>query len=191
MTYTTWTAQAETLADVQEIGDDIALMAGRCRATGLDGRSFAPIMGAAMALGSRPWHVMEHAYASDQELIGDVLEFEARIRRRQNSYVKLRSRIVQARAYAVAMYNDAASQDPPNQPDMEQWALVAADCNTALDVLAPLASKLRGARAALNRAPGELGETYQQVYDLLSRGRVMPHQGRFITGEEETPCSPT
>lgn len=187
---TTWTAQAETLSHVQPIGDDIALMAGRCRATGLDVRSFAPIMGAAMALGSRPWHVMEYAYASDQELIGDLWEFEARIRRRQNSYVQLRSQILNARAYAVAMYNDAANQHPPKQLDMEHWALVIADCDTALDVLAPLARKLRTARARLTRAPAELGDTYQQVYDLLAQGRVMPHEGRFITGEE-TPCSPT
>lgn len=190
MTRTAWTAQAETLADVQELGDDIALMAGRCRATGLDVRAFAPIMGAAMALGSRPWRVMEHAYASDQELIAELLEHELAIRRRESGYIKLRSNIVKARAWAVASFTTAQRKHPPDQAAMEHWAAVAADCNTALDVLAPLPGKLRAARAALNRAPGELGETYQQVYDLLAQGRVMPHEGRWLTGEE-TQCSST
>lgn len=183
----TWTAQAEVLADTEEMGADIALMAGRCRATGLDPQSFAPIMGAAMALGSHPWRVMDHRFDSDEELIGDVLEFDTRVWRRQNAYLKLRSAIVQSRAYAIAMYNDAAVQDPPNTMDMGYWVTVCGDCDAALEVLAPLPRRLRTARARLMQAPVALGETYQAVYDLLSQGRVMPHDGRFLAGEE-LPC---
>jgi hypothetical protein len=180
----TWTAQAEVLADTEEIGDDIALMAGRCRITGLDPRSFAPIMGAAMVLGSRPWHVMESPYDSDEELIGEVLDHDNAVWRRQNAYLKLRSAIVQTRAHAIVMYNHAAAQDPPITMDMDYYRAVRVDCDTALEVLAPLPGRLRTARARLMRAPAELGETYEAVYALLSQGRVMPHDGRFITGEE-------
>lgn len=182
-----WTARAEVMADAHDIGDDIALMAGRCRFTGLDPRSFAPIMGAAMALGSRPWHVMESPYDSDEELIGDILEADTRVWRRANAYIRLRSSIVQTRAHAVAMFANAACQDPPNTMDMEFWAAIRNDCDTALEVLAGLPRRLRAARNNLGRAPAELGETYQAVYDLLAQGRVMPHEGRWLTGEE-IPC---
>lgn len=185
-----WTAQAEVLADTSEMGADIALMAGRCRATGLDPRSFAPIMGAAMALGSRPWHVMEFAYNSDQELIEELLDMTCQLWTRHNAYVRLRSTIVQRFAYAAAMFGAAACMDPPSEMDMAYWAAVKGDCEAAVEVLSPLPAKLRAARAALTRAPAELGETYQAVYDLLAQGRVMPHDGRWLTGEE-IPCSST
>jgi hypothetical protein len=187
VTHATWTAQADVLADVREIGDDIALLAGRCRATGLDPRSFAPIMGASMALGSRPWHIMDCPYDSDDELISDVLEHEHRLWQWQNAYIRLRSNIVHARAHAITMFNHAAGCKPPDTEEMTRWASVKADCDTALDVLAPLPAKLRAARNSLNRAPGELGETYQAVYDLLRQSQVMPYDGHFLTGEE-LPC---
>lgn len=184
--YVTWTARAEVLAVTRSIGDDIALMAGRCRATGLDPQSFAPIMGAAMALGSHPWHLMECPYTRDEELIGDLLDIGDRLMRRQNGYLRLRSSIVAARGHAVAMYNQAASQDPPNTMDMGYWATVRIDCETALDVLTGLPSKLRAARAKVESAPAQLGETYEAVYALLSQGHVMPHDGRWMTGEESS-----
>lgn len=183
----TWLAQAEVLADTSETGADIALIAGRCRATGLDPKSFAPIMGAAMALGSRPWHIMECRYGSDEELIGDLLDMDARLFRRQDAYIKMRSAIVRTRAHAIAMFNDAANQNPPLAMDMDHWAGSIAACDAALDVLAPLPARLRLARAGLGRAPAELGETYEAVYRLLSQGHVMPHDGRWVTGEE-APC---
>jgi hypothetical protein len=184
---TSWTSQAEVLAHTREIGDDIALIAGRCRYTGLDPRSFAPIMGAAMALGSRPWHIMETAYASDSELIGDVLDLDIRLWQHANAYIRLRSNIVQAHAQAGARFAQAAQAEPPDRPMMAYWAAVKGDCEAALEVLAGLAPRLRAARAKLAQAPAQLGDTYLAVYDLLRQGRVMPYDGRFLTGEE-LPC---
>ena len=37
------------------------------------------IMGAAMALGSNPWHIMDSPYDRDEELIGDLLEADAAV----------------------------------------------------------------------------------------------------------------
>jgi hypothetical protein len=187
----TWTAQAEVLADTADIGEDVALIAGRCRATGLDPRSFAPIMGAAMALGSRPWHIMDSPYSTDEELISDVLDAIQTVWDRQGAYIRLRSTIARTRAHAMAMHADAASRTPPSEMDMAYWASIASDCDTALEALASLPTHLRAARANLSRAPAELGETYQQVYDLLEQGRVMPHDGRWISGEDAPACSPT
>ncbi|MFI6595027.1 hypothetical protein ACIBHX_02195 [Nonomuraea sp. NPDC050536] len=182
-----WTAQAEVLADTTELGADIALMAGRCRATGLDPRSFAPIMGAAMALGSRPWHVMDSPYGSDQELISDLLDKIDDLYGRFMTYIKLRSAITRAWAWANASFATAACQKPPNQAAMEHWARVRGDCEAALETLHSLPRKVTSARTSLTMAPAEMGETYQAVYDLLSQGRVMPHDGRWLTGEE-LPC---
>lgn len=185
-----WLAQAEMLADTHDIGDDIALMAGRCRATGLDPRSFAPIMGAAMALHSRPWHIMDSPYDSDEELIGELYDRILDVWERQAAYIRLRSGIVGALRHAIAKFTAAANERPPNEAAMTRWAAVRADCEAALDVLSTLPRRLHVARASLTRAPAELGDTYQAVYDLLAQGRVMPMDGRWLTGEE-APCSTT
>lgn len=179
------TPQAEVLADTGDLGAEIACMAGRCRATNLDPRSFAGIMGAAMALHAPPWYERTDAFRTDTELISDLLDIDFELWRRQNAYIQLRSAIVRRRASAVVRHRMAA--DAGHYPDMGHWADIIADCDTALDVLRGLPRRLRAARAALMRAPGELGETYQAVYDLLRQGRVMPRDGHFLTGEE-IPC---
>ena len=178
-----WTSQAETLADTEELGGDVALMAGRCRATGLDPRAFAPIMGAAMALGARPSAIMDYAYSSDQELIEELLEHASAIYQRELDTIRLWSQAAAARQWAIASYTTAQALNPPDYEAMRRWRAVWADCDAALEVLTNIPRRLRAARTRLTMAPAELGDTYQAVYDTLAQDRVMPYDGRWLTGE--------
>jgi hypothetical protein len=52
-----------------------------------------------------------------------------------------------------------------------------------------LVKQLRHARARIRAVPADLSETYESVYNLIRRGGRMPHQGRWITGEERQPSA--
>jgi hypothetical protein len=176
--------QAEVLADTIELGQEGAMMCGRCRATGLDVRSFAPLIGATLALGARPlagagWT----RYLDDRRLIDDLLELADDVSSRCNATTGLIKTVVGTRAHAAAMYADAATASPPRDMDMAYWAAVMGDCDAAAEILGVLLPRLRMAYQRLVSTPEQLGETYAAVYRLLSAGRVMPLDGRWITGE--------
>lgn len=174
-----WTGQAEVLADTQELGNEAGIMAGRCQATGLDPRSFRGIIGASLALGSGPAHSLGVRWASDRELITAICDLLDLIADRWTAYRALLVAAANARAFARALLAGA-----PDDLGAGYQRAVIADCTTALDILGSLAARLRAASSRLNAAPHELGETYAAVYALIAQGRRMPHNGRWITGEE-------
>jgi hypothetical protein len=45
-----------------------------------------------------------------------------------------------------------------------------------------LVEQLRHAQARIRAIPHDLGETYESVYNLIRRGGVLPHDGRWLTG---------
>lgn len=57
-------------------------------------------------------------------------------------------------------------------------------CEAAIEILEPLGAQLRHALARMHAVPTDLGETYESVYNLIRRGGALPHQGRWITGQE-------
>lgn len=57
-------------------------------------------------------------------------------------------------------------------------------CEAAIEVLEPLGAQLRHALARIRAVPSDLGETYESVSALIRHGGAMPHQGRWITGQE-------
>lgn len=188
-------ARAEALADTAETGDDIALIAGRCRATGLDPASYAPIMGAAMALGPRAWTATDCPYHLDRELIDDLLDQITAIAERQQAHARLHTETAHAHVQAARLLDTATPQTHPD--DLAGWRSTISDCTAAAEALSGLRSRLRVARTKLTAAPAQLGETYQAVYTLLEQGRVMPYNGRWLTGETTAwpnhppPASPT
>jgi hypothetical protein len=178
------TGQAEVLADTTDLGQEGAMMCGRCRATGLDVRSFAPLIGATLALGVRPlagtgWT----RYPDDRRLVDDLIELADGVSSRCSAAERLVETAVRTRAHAAAMFADAAAAEPPRDMDMAHWAAVMGDCDAATEILRALLPRLWAAYGRLVAAPEQLGETYAAVYRLLSAGRVMPHAGRWLTGE--------
>jgi len=61
-------------------------------------------------------------------------------------------------------------------------------CEDIGQALAVLTKRLQRALARIQAVPGDLGETYESVYNLIRRGGHMPHEGRWITGETPVPA---
>jgi hypothetical protein len=55
-------------------------------------------------------------------------------------------------------------------------------CEQTIQAAEAAGRRLWHAQARLNAVPHDLGETYESVYQLIRRGGVMPHHGRWITG---------
>ncbi|MFB9248572.1 hypothetical protein ACFFWE_10060 [Sphaerisporangium melleum] len=176
---TTWTGHAETLADTTALAAQAEHLTGRCRATGLDPRTYAGIIAATIALGAYPVNATGTPWPQDRDLIEGICDLLDDIADRWHDYIRLRHAAATERARARAHLNATS-----NPHDKEYLQAVVADCTTALDVLAPLAGRLRAASARLNDTPEQLGETYAAVYDLVARGGQMPRNGRWITGED-------
>jgi hypothetical protein len=56
-------------------------------------------------------------------------------------------------------------------------------CEAAAGVLDPLAQRLQAALAVLRRAPADLGEVYELVYDFIRGGGKLPVRARWIEGQ--------
>ncbi len=177
-----WTGQAEVLADTSELAADAEAMVVRCRGTGLDPRSFQGVIGAALALGTYPAGTTGPSFATDRELITAICDLLDEIADRWAAYVRLRTAAATARARARAHL--AVTE---NERDKTTLREIDVDCTTCLETLESLAGRLQAASSRLNDTPNQLGETYAEVYALIARGRRMPLNGRWITGEE-TPC---
>jgi hypothetical protein len=57
-------------------------------------------------------------------------------------------------------------------------------CETAAEILDPVAERLRAALGRLHQAPEDLGEVYQLVYAFIRKGGKLPAYARWIEGEE-------
>jgi hypothetical protein len=56
-------------------------------------------------------------------------------------------------------------------------------CETAAELLDPVAERLRDALGRLRQVPEELGEVYQLVYQFIRKGGKLPVYARWIEGE--------
>jgi hypothetical protein len=56
----------------------------------------------------------------------------------------------------------------------------------AIDVLTEVGRRLRRALKLIRRVLPEVGETYEQVYEHVDAGRVLPKDGDWITGDDPT-----
>ncbi|MGI5155849.1 hypothetical protein [Microbispora sp. CA-102843] len=176
-----WTSQAEVAADTSELGIAGRGMCGRCRATGLHPSAYAPLTGATVALGTWPLTGSGDGYVpfgSDRDLVDQLLDFGIAILGRYDRVVTLVRMIVLRRAELLAWIASAIRGDP-----VEAWQAEVVDCTTALEVLAGVPRRLRAAAGRVAATPAALGETYAEVYRLVAAGRVLPYNGRWLTGE--------
>jgi hypothetical protein len=56
-------------------------------------------------------------------------------------------------------------------------------CETAAELLDPVAERLRDALGRLRQVPEDLGEVYQLVYQFIRKGGKLPVYARWIEGE--------
>jgi len=205
--------RARRLLDLSGIRDDVLGCLGAARHAGLDPEAIAGLVGCAAALGADSTATYSAGdgwagrHRDERDFLGHICSIEDDL----EDWLAVASQLGRetaaalesARADLEAAYGqlDAALTMPTGEPcdgchGRRDAAIAAArrlisDCETrtgiceeigqALDVLT---KRLRHALARLRAVPSDLGETYESVYSLIRRGGRMPHDGRWITGEE-------
>ena len=131
-------------------------------------------------------------YADEREFLGALADAEDDIAERLKAAGQLHDQAVTALDSALDAL-DAARAMRTGEPcdgchGRKAAAIADAEarvrlCEAAIEILTPLAARLRHALARVRAVPSDLGETYESVYNLIRRGGAMPHEGRWITGE--------
>jgi hypothetical protein len=179
-------ARARELADAtHELGDAIAVtVLGGARTAGLDPAAYAPLTGAALALGAdriAVYRALGPAHRNDVAFLSAVADAEDDAR---DLFHAVGSLVEQVTAALNEAHEDLDDEDATARAADARERIRA--CEHALEVLAELDRRLRHAIARLQATPAALGETYQAVYDLIRADGRMPLDGRWITGEEDT-----
>jgi hypothetical protein len=186
-------ARARDLADeAAELGDAVAVtILGGARAAGLDPAAYAPLTGAALALGAdrvTVYRAGAPASPSDAALLAALADAEDDARDLLAAAGALAETVTAALDAALADADDAAEAAEDDKDD--DAAGRAALCEEALGVLGELETRLRHAIARLQAVPVALGETYESVYNLLRSGGRMPLEGRWVTGDDRAVAWP-
>jgi hypothetical protein len=204
------TRARELASQALELGEGIAAtILGGARTAGLDPAAYAPLAGAALALGADQvtvYRALGPAHPSDIAFLAAVADAEDDARDLFAAASKLAEQVTAALDTARDDLEDAladlaaaqAAEDADAAADAAAEAAARAAaarvriqvCERALTVLAELDRRLRHAIARLQAAPAALGETYESVYDLIRAGGLMPFDGRWLTGDDSPPPGP-
>jgi hypothetical protein len=84
-----------------------------------------------------------------------------------------------ARAAAIAAGEAAVADAEARIADAERRISI---CETAADLLGPLAERLARALGQLRTVPQDLGEVYELIYEFVRTGGKLPRYGRWIEG---------
>ena len=84
-----------------------------------------------------------------------------------------------SRAAAIAAAEAAVADAEARIADAERRISV---CETAADLLDPLAARLARALAQMRTVPQDLGEVYELIYEFVRSGGKLPRAGRWIEG---------
>ncbi len=180
----TWTQIAELLDDTSDLARRGAACQAAAWSAGLDPAATRGLTGAALALGAAPGDLMGQAapWDSDRAMLDAADQLAAdvadRQRRVQQTAHAVRADLEAARAELAA----AQSARPPDQAAIAAAMRRIADCETALEILGPLALRLGYARTRLAEVPGDLAETYQAASRHVRTGGTLPYEGRWLTG---------
>jgi hypothetical protein len=182
-----YTAQAEHLADIEDLGEEVADIAGRSLATGLDAEVTRGILVATVILEKRPNR--RPAWADDAEMVSAIDDLNLGLWGRITAIKRLRAEVEpaleQARAdleaarRALAGAKDEQARAAAHAR-MRQAAAVIADCEAALEILEDVERRLLVA-ASKFLAPGDdLADVYEAAYDTVARGHRLPFDGRWL-----------
>ena len=165
----------------EELAGEAVELLGGTRNAGVDPAVQQPLTGAAIALGASSldaYTASGHPPADEREFLGTLCDLDGDATELLAAASKL--------ADTVTAALDAALADADRMKgEMKAAALARASlCEAALGILCEIDRRLRHAIARMQAAPIALGETYESVYALLRRGGRMPHDGRWITGED-------
>lgn len=202
-------ARARALADTEDLAEDVTAVLGGGRAARLDPDALRSLAQCAIVLGAHRLAVYRAAglaHHDDSAFLAAAADADAELAARAAAAARLAQDAAAAadaaRADEAAARRQLARAErmPTSWPcdgchGAREAAITAARAaiaeaadragyaSDAITELAMLAERLRAARAWIRQTPGNLGETYEAVYELLRRGHTMPRDGDFITGE--------
>lgn len=160
-------SDAINAANLEEEAATAAMIVSRCHSTGLDARSYRCVIGAAVTLGMAPWSRLPR-WSGDQEFVNALIDLECDLYGRLQQIVGM-----------IARLNAAYEACPKTKRNADYLAAI----ETALSILGPARVKVTTALNRIMAAPDELADTYAACYRLVRAGRVLPFDGRFISGE--------
>ena len=190
-------ARARELADFGELAEEVTAILGGGRRAGLDPDALGGLVGAAATLGAAGIKVYAAGkgpgtrYAGEGEFLGALADAEDDIAERLKAAGRLHDQAVTALDSALDALEAARAMRTGEPCDgchgRKAAAIADAEarvrlCEAAIEILEPLAARLRHALARIRAVPSDLGETYESVYNLIHRDGVMPYEGRWIEG---------
>lgn len=203
-------ARARALADTGDLAEDVTEVLGGGRAARLDVDALRSLAQCALTLGAARLTVYRAtgpAPRDDAAFLAAVDDAVAGLTARaadtarataeatdalddaQASLARARRQLAAAQAMPVHQPCDGchaarAAAIAAARAAIAEAAARAGYAREAIDQLRGLAGQLQTALAWIREVPGDLGETYEGVYELLRRGHAMPKDGDWITGQE-------
>jgi hypothetical protein len=194
--------RAEVLEDTGDLVQAITAVLAGAQGAGVDPAAVTSLAAAARALdpgastsydvGSRHDRRPGGGYRSDGEFLEATAEAEAEVAERLREAGSLQEQVAAAMDAAQAALDAAQAMPVKDECDGCHAAKAAAIadaerriglCETAAEILGPLAQRLRQALGRLRRVPEDLGEVYELVYEFIRKGGKLPGFARWIEGE--------
>jgi hypothetical protein len=194
--------RAEMLEDTGELVQAVTAVLAGAQAAGVDPAAVTNLQAAARTLdpgagtgydaGSKQDRRPGSGYRSDGEFLEAVSGAEDDVRDRLREVQQLQEAVVTAMDAAQAALDAAYAMPVKDECDgchsAKEAAIQAALsrirlCETAAEILDPLAGRLASALARLRQVPEDLGEVYGLVYEFIRKGGKLPVYARWIEGE--------
>jgi len=193
--------RAEVLEDTGDLVQAITAVLASAQGAGVDRAAVISLAAAARALdpgaatgydaGSKHDRQPGSGYRSDGEFLEAAAEAESDVAERLREAGKLQKQV--AAALETAQDALAAAQALPVKDECDgchaarQAAIADALsrivlCETAAEILGPLAQWLRQALGHLRHVPEDLGAVYELVYEFIRKGGKLPAFARWIEG---------
>jgi hypothetical protein len=195
-------ARAEVLEDTGDLVQAITGVLAGAQAAGVDRAAITSLAAAARALdpgagtgydpGSKHDRQPGGGYRSDGEFLEAAADAEGEVAERFRDVGKLRERLAAAMddaqaalnaAYAMTVREPCTGCHGYKEAAIQEALRRISLCETATQILDPLASRLRAALGYLQQVPGDLGEAYELVYEFIRKGGKLPVYARWIEGE--------
>lgn len=176
--------RARRLSDLEELGENAARQCGRCQATGLVARSYRCLLGVAYALRT-PYVAMLHrgpAWRDDVQFVTQVIDLHCDIYERR---VRVNVLVQQTRERVAELWAayECIADVEKEAAEAEAILFEIGILEDALRRLLPAQVRLGYALERIALAPDELGDVYAAAYRLVRAGRVLPFNGRWLTGD--------
>jgi hypothetical protein len=194
-------ARAEMLDDTGELVQAITAVLAGAQGAGVDPAAVTSLAAAARALdpgagtgydaGTKQDRHRGTGYRSDSQMLEAVSEAEDDVRERLREVQQLQEQVstaIDAAQEALQAAYAMPVKDPCDGCHGIKEAAIAdalrriGTCETANDILGPLAGRLRTALERLRQVPHDLGEAYELVYQFIRKGGRLPVYGRWIEG---------